>query len=165
MIAEVVFNIPIDRAFHYLIPAVDKAKLKPGMRVVAPFGSKEHIGFVVRILPSSKFPRLKSFKNILDLYPVISDHRWNLAKWIVRYYGCSYGEALSTMVPSGLRIKAQHLDLLESSDCADVDLQNTNPVDLTSHQSRALFELEGMIDKSGKGVKEYSQDILSAIIL
>ena len=36
--AEVVFNRPLDTAFHYLIPDSLRGLLNPGQRVKAPFG-------------------------------------------------------------------------------------------------------------------------------
>lgn len=107
MIAEVVFNVPIERAFHYLVPTERQDALQPGMRVAAPFGPRERIGFVTRLLSKSPIHELKAIRRVIDPIPVIAEERWALASWLSSYYYCSLGEALTAMVPSGLRLRAE----------------------------------------------------------
>ena len=104
-IAEVVFNLPLERTFHYLIPQQLAGTLRPGMRVAAPFGPRELIGFIAQLVTESPIRELKPIRRALDPVPVVADERWALASWLAGYYGCSLGEALSVMVPSGLRFK------------------------------------------------------------
>ena len=106
MIAEVAFNLPLERTFHYLIPPQLAEPLQPGMRVAAPFGPRERIGCVVRRLEKSPIRQLKPIRRIIDPEPVIADERWALAAWLADYYCCSLGEALAVMVPSGLRLRS-----------------------------------------------------------
>ena len=104
MIAEVAFNLPLERTFHYLIPLDAEAMLQPGMRVAAPFGPRERIGFVLRRVAKSPIRELKSIRRVLDPVPVIAEERWALASWMSEYYYCSLGEALAAMVPGDLRL-------------------------------------------------------------
>ena len=104
MIAEVAFNLPLERTFHYLIPEALDARLEPGMRVAAPFGPRERIGFVLRRVAKSPIRELKSIRRVLDPMPVIAEERWALASWLAEYYYCSLGEALAAMVPGDLRL-------------------------------------------------------------
>ena len=108
MIAEVVFNIPLERAFHYLVPEAAQEALRPGMRVAAPFGPRERVGLVVTLLERSPIPlrRLKPVRRVLDPVPVIDGERWALAEWMAAYYFCSFGEALAAMVPAQVRLPA-----------------------------------------------------------
>ena len=103
MIAEVAFNLPIEKTFHYLVPPAVEATLQPGMRVRAPFGPRERMGFVVKRLSESPVRELKTVRLVLDPLPVIAGERWALASWLSDYYCCSLGEALAVMVPSSLR--------------------------------------------------------------
>ena len=105
MIAEVAFNLPLERTFHYLVPPSLWASTQPGVRVVVPFGHREFTGFVVRLPQTSPIQNLKALRRVLDPVPVIEGERWKLASWLSDYYGCSLGEALAVMVPSGLRLK------------------------------------------------------------
>lgn len=104
MIAEVVFNLPIDRAFHYLIPSGWDVPLKRGMRVAAPFGAKQLIGYVTALRKTSPIEFLKPLRRLIDHEPVITDDRWELARWLSQYSVCSLGEALATVVPTALRV-------------------------------------------------------------
>jgi primosomal protein N' (replication factor Y) len=106
-IAEVVFNIPLERSFHYLIPPKLQGLLQPGMRVMAPFGSREQMGFVTQLLAKSPIHELKAIRRLIDPLPVIADERWKLALWLSEYYYCSLGEALAVIIPSQLRMSAQ----------------------------------------------------------
>ncbi|MBI4003620.1 MAG: hypothetical protein HY353_01230, partial [Candidatus Omnitrophica bacterium] len=60
MIAEVAFNIPLERTFHYLIPDALRGTLAPGIRVLAPFGPRERMGFVLKVLSHSPIKELKA---------------------------------------------------------------------------------------------------------
>ncbi len=106
MIAEVVFNLPLERAFHYAIPPGLEAAVQRGVRVAAPFGPRERIGFVTGLVARSPLRELKAIRRVIDPLPVIADERWELAAWLSSYYYCSLGEALSLMVPSALRVKS-----------------------------------------------------------
>ena len=79
MIAEVVFNLPLERFFHYLIPPKLQSSLQPGMRVAVPFGGRQLIGFVIRLLGKSPITQLKPIRRVIDPVPVIDDNRWALA--------------------------------------------------------------------------------------
>ncbi len=105
LIAEVVFNLPLERSFHYLIPSHLSGSLQPGMRVIVPFGSRELLGYVTRVVPSSPIRQLKTIRRLIDPVPVIARERWALATWLSGYYCCSLGEALATMVPTTLRFR------------------------------------------------------------
>ena len=72
MIAEVVFNLPLDRAFHYLVPSEWHGRIQPGMRVEGPFGAKQRIGFVTKLLEHSDIKQLKPLRRLLDPVPVIA---------------------------------------------------------------------------------------------
>ncbi len=104
MIAEVVFNLPLEKSFHYLIPEAARDTLEPGMRVLAPFGPRERMGFVVERLERSPIRHLKAIRRVVDPVPVIAEERWALASWLSGYYCCSLGEVLAAMVPSALRL-------------------------------------------------------------
>ncbi|MDP3722422.1 MAG: primosomal protein N' [Candidatus Omnitrophota bacterium] len=106
MIAEVAFQIPLERSFHYLIPSELEGIVQPGMRVLAPFGRQERLGFVLGVGDTSPIKELKTIRRLIDPTPVISHERWTLAAWFSTYYCCSLGEALATMVPTQLRLAA-----------------------------------------------------------
>lgn len=141
-IAEVAFNLPLERAFHYLIPPALQGAVEPGMRVAAPFGPRERIGFVLQVLTESPVRELKAIRRVIDPTPMIAEERWALAAWLSSYYYCSMGEALSAMVPSGLRIRREILaaasGAVTAPDPGAAPAPGAGTVTLTAHQRRAL---------------------------
>ena len=145
MIAEVAFNIPLDRTFHYRIPPSLEPAARPGVRVAAPFGPRERIGFVLRVLAQSPIRELKDIRRAIDPVPVIADERWELARWLSAYYYCSLGEALAAMVPSGLRLRMTVPVSDTDQQSATWSVSDTGMV-LTSHQQRAFEAVRQALD-------------------
>ena len=148
-IAEVVFNLPLERSFHYLIPSALREAVQPGMRVVAPFGPRERIGFIIQVLTESPIRELKTIRRLIDPLPLIADERWELARWLSNYYCCSLGEALSAMVPATLRLKGGSPRPLEPGEEEPVYAQpaqsNIGPV-LSVAQQRALRSIMAALE-------------------
>jgi len=147
-IAEVAFNLPLERTFHYLIPPSLRPTLQPGMRVAAPFGQRERIGFVVALLNRSPIRELKAIRRAIDPAPVIADERWALANWLSDYYFCSLGEALAAMVPSALRLPRSAIEDGAAEQAADAAAAEAPAASLTLsiHQRRALEAIVEALD-------------------
>jgi len=138
MIAEVRFNLPVDRGFDYLVPEPWQATLRPGMRVVAPFGPRRLVGFVHRLRKTSRFAQLKTLLQVVDETPVLMPDMLRLAAWLAGYYGCSLGQAYACMVPAALRRRPAAQGELVSEEAAGLE----PPPPLTAHQQRALAQVE-----------------------
>ncbi len=104
MIAQVVFDLPLEGPFDYLIPEHLSSSIAVGMRVNVSFGAKPQIGFVVGLLAQSTFPKLKSIGSLRDPSAVFNTLDLTFARDFCAYYGCSLGEALGTI----LRNKEDH---------------------------------------------------------
>ena len=104
MIAQVVFDLPLDGPFDYLVPEHLVPLIAPGMRVKVSFGPKAQIGFVIGLLEKSSFPKLKSIQSLCGDSAVFNGLDLTFAQDFCAYYGCSLGEGLSTM----LRNKEDH---------------------------------------------------------
>ncbi len=104
MIAEVVFNLPLDRAFHYDVPPAFEHHLCAGMRVIAPFGSRRLIGVVTRVRATTPIPHPKPLLKLIDAHRVFTTAQLRLATWLADAYCCSLGEACAALVPTALRI-------------------------------------------------------------
>ena len=50
--------------------------------------------------------KLKDVAEILDPVPLIDDRMLELTRWMAEYYVCSWGQALDTAVPAGVRNQA-----------------------------------------------------------
>lgn len=101
---EVAVPLPVDRTFTYCVPAGCEAEAVPGRRVLVPFGRKGELrGFVVGNPSTSEVPDLKEVTRFLDEGPVLGHDVLALGRFLSRYYGCSLGEALDAMLPSGVK--------------------------------------------------------------
>lgn len=103
LIAQIVIGLPVEGPFDYTIPEQDQENLHIGQRVTVSFGPKEVLGYVVGLTDQSSFSSLKPIKKVLDQEPIISTELMTLARWMSQYYGCSWGEAIETIIPFVVR--------------------------------------------------------------
>jgi primosomal protein N' (replication factor Y) len=100
--AEVILNLPVDRAFTYRIPEALRDRVRPGVRVDVPFGPKQLSGYAVRLADTATFPRIKEIIAAQD-QATADENLLGLTRWIAGRYACSWGEALAAAIPSGVR--------------------------------------------------------------
>ncbi len=109
MIAKLVFPIPLDKEFDYIVPEEFAADMAPGRFVIAPFGRRSACGLVTRLADRSSVPGLKAIQDPLVSVPPLSANLLRLASFVSRYYLCSLGEAVFSMTPSWLSRKSLYL--------------------------------------------------------
>ncbi len=105
-IAEVVFNLPLQKPYSYLIPDDLRELLRPGMRVKAPFGRghRQVIGYCVGVRQTnSPHRRLKAIQEVLDSSPLLNPQMLQLTRWIADRYLCSWGQVLESVIPAGVK--------------------------------------------------------------
>lgn len=101
--AKVVFGLPVEGPFDYIIPDSLDKKIKTGCRIIVPFGSRKRLGYVVRLAKKSGIKNIKSILQALDEVPVLNKNMLLLTKRISDYFCCSWGEAIETALPAALR--------------------------------------------------------------
>ena len=78
MIADIVFDIPIDHAFSYAVPAgLDVTR---GQRVSAPLHGRSRMGVVVG-LREGDATALKPLQRAVEPVPLLSDAALELMRW------------------------------------------------------------------------------------
>lgn len=94
----------IDRPYDYLIPDELTKDLKPGMRVLVPFGAgnRRTEGIVLAIGPGKRDPKWKAILTVLDERPVLEEELLHLALWMRERYFCTVYDAARAMLPTGL---------------------------------------------------------------
>jgi len=145
MIVQVVFNLPIDRAFDYLVPDEWQGALRPGMRVLAPFGPRRLIGMAIRLKSTSRVTHPKPLLRRLDAQPVLQPDGLRLARWLADYYCCSLGQACASIVPTALRVRPSTRAELDEEPMAWP--QRPAPT-LTPPQRRAFSQIESALKSS-----------------
>ena len=95
----------IDRPYDYLIPPELEGRLRPGMRVLVPFGAgnRGSDGVVLSIGESgSAGQSLKAVETALDEEPVLDHGMIQLALWMRERCFCTVYDCVKAMLPAGL---------------------------------------------------------------
>ena len=110
---EVILNLPVNQGFtySYIPPEKEKPELVPeiGKRAEIMFGNKKTQGFIISIqdtIPANcpVVPgKIKPIKRVIDKEPLFGKDLIEMATWVSRYYLCTLGEAVFSMIPSGRR--------------------------------------------------------------
>ncbi|MCH2105209.1 MAG: primosomal protein N' [Planctomycetes bacterium] len=103
--AHVALNRPLDCEFTYEVPSELSAGAVPGARVAVQFGPKREVGVVVGRDTTCDLPaaKIRSLQAVLDERPLLSAELLTLTRWMADRYACSWGEALSAVLPAGLK--------------------------------------------------------------
>ncbi|MBS0266172.1 MAG: primosomal protein N' [Planctomycetes bacterium] len=114
MAAQLVFNRPVETTFDYLVPDHLRDRLRPGQRVLAPFGRGDRLttGYCVGLERPQRSHGLKIIHSLIDEQPILSDRTLALARWIAERYLCAWGQVLETVVPAGVKNRAGTREIL-----------------------------------------------------
>ncbi|MFJ9384967.1 primosomal protein N' [Peribacillus sp. NPDC101481] len=107
-IASVIVDVPAkqtDREFDYRIPEKWSQVIKPGMRVIVPFGPRMVQGFVTGLKAKSDFAKLRNIKEPMDLEPILNDELLQLGDWLTKEAMCFKISALQAMLPAAMKAK------------------------------------------------------------
>jgi primosomal protein N' (replication factor Y) len=96
LIADIVFDIPIDHAFSYVVPA--GLAVHRGQRVSAPLSGRSRIGVVVA-LREGEAAGLKPLQRAVEPVPVLSDAGLELTRWAAGESLSSWGSTLLSLLP------------------------------------------------------------------
>jgi len=102
--AEVVFPLPVDRSFQYGVPETLLPGIRPGCRVVAPFGRRMLTGFVVAVIdgPPAGGIELKDIYEVLDETPLFPAGFLRFTKELSARSFAPWGEVLAAALPPTL---------------------------------------------------------------
>jgi len=104
----VALPLGLDRTFTYAIPASLRGKLRPGQRVVAPFGkgNRSITGWVVRGIEETDLAEVKAIAEVLDPEPLLGEDLVDLALWMSRYYVTPLGQVFEAILPAAVKQNA-----------------------------------------------------------
>ena len=104
--AEVAIALPLDKTFHYAVPAHLHALCKIGKRVLVPFGKRTITGYVLD--HSSPLPAdiknidIKEILDVIDDAPLFDKRMLRLFRWTANYYLAPLGEVIKAALPPGI---------------------------------------------------------------
>ena len=103
---DVSLPVPLDRAFTYSLPLTLQHRVKPGARVVVPFGTRKLTGVALSVHDDPPTAAAKDVYRLIDSEPVLSDELISLGRWISGYYCSHLGEVLRSMLPLAAEIRS-----------------------------------------------------------
>ena len=95
--AKITLPVPLREPFDYEVP--EGMFLRPGMRVMVPFGRRTMMGVVVGLEDSTLLEKTKAVASVLDAEPMISPVMLQFTQWIAEYYLAGWGEVLPLAFP------------------------------------------------------------------
>ncbi|MFA9453709.1 MAG: primosomal protein N', partial [Candidatus Aminicenantaceae bacterium] len=107
--AEVVFALPLDQSYSYMVPDDMASGLMVGMRVLAPLGRRCLTGYVIKVRhrrPVGSF-ELKALQEVLDEEPVFSPEFLKFTRRLAGWYHASWGEVLKAALPPSLVVRSR----------------------------------------------------------
>lgn len=109
MFANILLPLPLQGTFTYLVPEEMLHVVKPGYRVIVPFGRKKfYTGIVVALTPiEPKGYMVKPISFVLDNSPIVRHPQLKLWEWIADYYLCNLGDVYKAAVPAGLKVESE----------------------------------------------------------
>jgi primosomal protein N' (replication factor Y) len=97
--------VPLDRPFTYGLPETLRHRVRPGCRMVAPFGTRKLTGVVLRCHDEPPEATVREALRLVDAEPVFDQQMLELARWIAEYYCAPLGEVLRALAPLAAEIK------------------------------------------------------------
>ena len=137
---DVSLPVPLDQPFTYSLPETLRHRVRPGSRILVPFGARKLTGVILRChddLP--EVPTRDAFR-LLDSEPVLSAELLALGRWIGGYYCSPLGDVLRGMLPLASEIRRGKVWTLTDSgrDAARQLLLDSSPDDPVTQVLRML---------------------------
>ena len=106
---EVAVALPVYGTFTYSgsaepLPAKRAAPVKPGQRVLVPFGRRRVTGYVLGETSQDQRREIKPILDILDEAPFFPPRMVPFFRWIADYYLHPLGEVIRSALPAGVNI-------------------------------------------------------------
>ncbi|MBR4897473.1 MAG: primosomal protein N' [Prevotella sp.] len=105
MYADIILPLPLDGLFTYSVPTTIAQEVKPGIRVLVPFGrSKQYVGVIAKIHNTKpEGYQVKDILLLMDKEPILLPQQYRLWSWIADYYMSPIGEVYKAVLPGGLK--------------------------------------------------------------
>ena len=103
---DVSLPVPLDRPFTYSLPETLRHRIRPGCRVIVPFGPRKLTGVALRCHDDPPDAAARDALRLVDAEPVLDGELLSLARWISAYYCAPLGEVLRGMLPLASEIRS-----------------------------------------------------------
>jgi primosomal protein N' (replication factor Y) len=137
---DVSLPVPLDQAFTYALPETLRHRVRPGCRLLVPFGPRKTTGVVLACHDDKPDVAVREALRLLDAEPVLDANLLALGRWIAGYYCAPLGEVLRSMLPLAAEIRrGKILSLTDAGrDAARQLLLDASPEDPVAQVLRML---------------------------
>lgn len=157
--AQILLPLPLQSTFTYAVPMEMAGRVKPGHRVLVPFGRRKfYTGIVTELgnTPPEGNYDVKEIVSTLDDQPIIRRPQMQLWNWIADYYLCSAGDVLRAALPAALKVESEtFIEANPDFDPEDVQLteRETIILQVLSHEEgrMKISEIEKSTGFNGVG--------------
>src|SRR5215831_2952582 len=105
LFCDVSLPVPLDQPFTYSLPETLRHRVKPGSRILVPFGPRKLTGVILRCHDERPAIATRDALRLLDSEPVLSAELLALGRWISGYYCAPLGDVLRGMLPLASEIR------------------------------------------------------------
>src|SRR2546421_2082535 len=102
---DVSLAVPIDQGFTYALPETLRHRVRPGSRLVVPFGPRKLTGVILRCHDEPPEMATRDALRLIDSEPVLGSELLALGRWIAGYYCAPLGDVLRGMLPLASEIR------------------------------------------------------------
>src|SRR5215468_4035067 len=103
---DVSLPVPLDQQFTYSLPETLRHRVKPGSRILVPFGPRKLTGVILRCHDERPEVATREALRLIDAEPVLSEELLALGRWIAGYYCAPLGDVLRGMLPLASEIRS-----------------------------------------------------------
>ncbi len=153
---EVAVPVPIEGTFTYSVPESLSESALPGKRVLAPFGKREIIGYILRETTPDDRYQIKAISDISDEPPVFPASMIPLFEWISDYYLYPIGKVIECALPDmpfkkNQATEKQRKKSPKSRDPLGEPVESDIPPMLTSEQEQVVASVTESLGQGFSG--------------
>jgi primosomal protein N' (replication factor Y) len=144
--AQIVLPLNLKGSFTYKVPEELMAEIRPGMRVLVPFGGKKiYTGIVFELHDNAPESFVaKEVISMLDDQPILPEEQIRFWNWLSDYYLCGLGEIYRFSFPSSLKLESE--TYLKLKPGAVVDFENLDVNEMYLIQALEVRQLINLTD-------------------
>jgi primosomal protein N' (replication factor Y) len=146
---DVILPIPVNQKFTYSVSEEEFNFIKPGMRIIVPFGkTKLYTSIAFKLHRNNNYTiKLKSIVQIIDNTPTVNNFQLNFWDWISRYYFAPIGDIMRASLPSNLVLQSE----------TEVSLNQNQIINQNNCDDLEYLILDALKIKKNLSVKEISE--------
>ncbi|MCP5119388.1 MAG: primosomal protein N', partial [bacterium] len=96
---DVALPVPLDQPFTYRLPLTLRHRVRPGCRLMVPFGKRRLTGMALACHDDPPEMAAREALRLLDEEPVLDEELMRLGRWVATYYSAPLGEVFRAMTP------------------------------------------------------------------